>query len=315
LIGNHELMLVRGQHHYVEPGAWSEGTAAASDLFAASVEAAAAPGALSGILPAPTTPARARDALAHLALWSPGGPLAAELGARSLIGVAVDDTLFGHAGAIPTWLVKLGPRTLSDVNAATSAWLAGAPPPDYLSTDVLRRGAGGPGVEVALSSPYGPVWTRAFAGRPVTRGNEVGLDYVAEAECALLHATLAEATAEWSRAHLANPASVPPPPARGLRRMVVGHTPQLGRATSGCEGRLIRLDTAMSAKMALPGFGSGPPTALELVWSGGVGDDDDGLRDATLIQNQVGTPQTKIEVPLEEARVVIDTRRDPSELR
>jgi hypothetical protein len=46
--------------------------------------------------------------------------------------------------------------------------------------------------------------------------------------------------------------------ALGARRMVVGHTPQLGGVTSACEGRVWRVDTGMSAHYG------GPTQVLEI---------------------------------------------------
>jgi hypothetical protein len=77
----------------------------------------------------------------------------------------------------------------------------------------------------------------------------------------------------------------------GVRRLVVGHTPQAsGRAAARCEGRLLLLDTGMSSGML------GSPAAAWVCHPGVIlnlqpwdNDDDDGDGALTATAENVGT--------------------------
>lgn len=75
----------------------------------------------------------------------------------------------------------------------------------------------------AVMDPSGPLWSRSFSND--------------ESACAELGVTLK---------------------AIGVKRMIVGHTPQLSGITSGCDDRVWRIDTGMAS------FYQGPTEVLEL---------------------------------------------------
>jgi hypothetical protein len=75
----------------------------------------------------------------------------------------------------------------------------------------------------AVLDPEGPLWTREFSND--------------DTDCERLSATL---------------------DALGVKRMVVGHTPQLGGITSACDERVWRIDTGMAS------YYQGPTEVLEI---------------------------------------------------
>jgi hypothetical protein len=96
--------------------------------------------------------ARFRDAPAplqkRLAALAPGGTYAKHLAEHNVVAI-VGDTVFSHAGVLPTWAARV-----SSVNQSARCWLDG-------QTGSLRD------APQALTSEQSPVWTRAFGGSSV----------------------------------------------------------------------------------------------------------------------------------------------------
>jgi hypothetical protein len=110
LLGNHELMNAAGDYRYVTPGGW-------------------------------------RDFDDREAVMAPGGTYARVFAGQDVIAV-VGDSVFSHAGVLPTWT-----SDLTAANRAARCWLDGAGREPEVSTD-----------------PDGPVWTRAWGGDEVDCG-------------------------------------------------------------------------------------------------------------------------------------------------
>jgi hypothetical protein len=104
LLGNHELMNAAGDFRYVTKGGWDDFTDRTADFH-------------------------------------PGGRYAKVLAGQD-IAVKIGDTVFSHAGFLPTWT-----DDPAAMNRSADCWLAGAGPE--------------PAVETADD---GPVWTRAWGG-------------------------------------------------------------------------------------------------------------------------------------------------------
>ena len=107
LLGNHELMNAAGDFRYVTPGGW-------------------------------------RDFDDREAQMKPGGDYARVFAGQDVVAV-VGDSVFSHAGVLPTWT-----GDVAAANRAARCWLDGHGREPAVSTD-----------------PDGPVWTRAWGGEDV----------------------------------------------------------------------------------------------------------------------------------------------------
>ena len=104
LLGNHELMNAAGDYRYVTPGGW-------------------------------------RDFDDREKVMAPGGEYARVFAGQDVVAV-VGDSVFSHAGVLPTWTADL-----VAANRSARCWLDGIGREPDISTD-----------------PEGPVWTRAWGG-------------------------------------------------------------------------------------------------------------------------------------------------------
>eukprot|EP00271_Cylindrocystis_brebissonii_P002375 TRINITY_DN12957_c0_g1_i1.p1 TRINITY_DN12957_c0_g1~~TRINITY_DN12957_c0_g1_i1.p1 ORF type:complete len:692 (-),score=103.99 TRINITY_DN12957_c0_g1_i1:643-2718(-) len=163
-----------------------------------------------------------RRGKARSMLFQVGGPLACEL-ARHGVVLQINDTLFAHGGVLPHH-VNYG---LDRLNKELSRWMRGG-----------EGGADGEAVSIPYMAMKGydsVVWSRLYSRESF----ESPMDR--RQACAALSAALDMA---------------------GVRRLVVGHTPQVGGANSECGGRVWRIDVGMSS-----GIMSAPPQVLEIVGS------------------------------------------------
>jgi len=245
LLGNHDLMQLEGDFRYVHRGAMEELVRVLGYLLGKEeLEEIAdrAPGA-----------DRAMGTLRRRA-WAPGGPLAREV-AKNPVALVVGDTAFVHAGLTPAHLGEFG-GDLRELNRTVAQWAAGG------EVDPARlRPSHHPRMPVApriTSGSDSPVWTRVYA--PIQDGGP----WDADAACGMLGETLDLLSAAW-------PGGSGP----RVRRMVVGHTPQVrqvGREgfevvgiNGGCpdpdtgDPRVWRVDVGMSA-----GMYDADPEVLEL---------------------------------------------------
>ena len=148
-----------------------------------------------------------RQSKARLGLFSPGGPLAQQLSMNHTI-LIVNDTVFAHGGLVPRH-VDFG---LDKLNRAVSDWMRGKEIEDDETRMALGMAIGGVRDSV--------VWHRAY-GTEKFQTNEDRAS-----SCQLLDETLSKI--------------------QGVKRLVVGHTPQIGGANCECSGKIWRIDVGMS---------------------------------------------------------------------
>ena len=150
---------------------------------------------------------RKRQVKARVGLFSPGGPLAQQLAMNSTV-LIVNDTVFAHGGLLPRH-VEFG---LEKLNHAVSDWMRGKE-----ITDDHERTALGMAIGSVKDSV---VWNRQFGTEQFHSEND------RERACEVLGKTLNSI--------------------EGAKRLVVGHTPQLGGCNEECDGRIWRIDVGMS---------------------------------------------------------------------
>ena len=150
---------------------------------------------------------RKKQVKARIGLFSPGGPLAQQLAMNSTV-LIVNDTVFAHGGLMPRH-VEFG---LERLNNAVADWMRGKDIEDEEDRTALGMAIG--------SVKDSVVWNRTFSTEQfVTESDR-------DRACEVLGKTLD---------------MIP-----GARRMVVGHTPQLGGCNGECDGRIWRIDVGMS---------------------------------------------------------------------
>jgi len=148
-----------------------------------------------------------RQSKARVGLFSPGGPLAQQLSQHHTV-LIVNDTVFAHGGLVPRH-VEFG---LDRLNRAVSDWMRGKEIEDEETRMALGMAIGG--VRDSI------VWHRAYG----TENFPTDEDRMTS--CELLEQTLGMID--------------------GVKRLVVGHTPQLGGANCECCGKIWRIDVGMS---------------------------------------------------------------------
>jgi len=182
----------------------------------------------------------------RLAAFAPGGALATELADSSVVYAIVGESCFVHAHLPADATLE----SLDELNQAAGRWLRGEPSldDDLLCTLPDVDGweySGRPQEESAMCLPFAlshmaerdesPIWGRALSspsnGQP------------APSQCDALRATLGRL---------------------GVRRLVVGHTPQ-NYINAACDELVWRCDTGMSAYVA-----QGKAEALEISPNGEV---------------------------------------------
>ena len=151
--------------------------------------------------------ARKRQVKARVGLFSPGGPLAQQLAMNSTV-LIVNDTVFAHGGLMPRH-VEFG---LERLNRAVSDWMRGREIADEKDRVALGMAIG--------SVKDSVVWNRMFGTENFVTDTD------RDRACEVLGKTLD---------------AIP-----GAKRMVIGHTPQLGGCNGECDGRIWRVDVGMS---------------------------------------------------------------------
>jgi len=223
LVGNHEAMNVTGDLRYVSPGdyaAFADRRSAQrrEDVYTANKEAIEEAyrqhdlNMTSDAIKQAWIEATPLGLLEHQAAWRADGNIGRWIIGNPAVAV-LDGNIFVHGGISPDYTGL----TIAEINRQVSAALT------------AQSTAG----QAILNDPLGPLWYRGLAD---------------------------EAAAESSDASGA-PASVvplaPPPPiesqletllpAYGAKRIVIGHTPILSGIAVLYGGRLIRIDTGISA--------------------------------------------------------------------
>ena len=154
---------------------------------------------------------RKRQVKARVGLFSPGGPLAQQLAMNSTV-LIVNDTVFAHGGLMPRH-VEFG---LERLNNAVADWMRGA----EIVSEEDRTALG-----MAIGSVKDSVvWNRTFGTENFVTDSD------RDRACEVLGNTLDAISEKYGAA----------------KRLVVGHTPQLGGCNGECDGRIWRIDVGMS---------------------------------------------------------------------
>lgn len=143
---------------------------------------------------------------ARQAMYLPGGPMAIEL-AKNPTVLVVNDTVFAHGGLLPIH-VSYGVERL---NAEVAAWMRGDDSPD-------NDGKVAPPF-LAMGDSNSVMWNRSLSKE------QFASPYHRYRACTMLKQALASLNA---------------------KRLVVGHTPQMGGCNCECDGMVWRIDVGMS---------------------------------------------------------------------
>lgn len=232
LIGNHEAMMMTGDLRYVHPGEYAafadRRSSARREAFysanSVAIDAAyrvGAPSLQSDEIRLRWTKATPLGMIEYRQAWAPGGELGRwTLGHRAV--VRLGDSLFVHGG-ISTAYAAL---PIDEINRRVIAALTvGDEKPQSIVNDEM-----------------GPLWYRGL----VTRSAEADATKAAVAPVtALPRPTIEQEIATVLGAYR-------------VKRIVVGHTPTLGGIVEGYQGRLWRVDSAISSAYG------GTPSYLEI---------------------------------------------------
>ena len=218
LVGNHEAMNVTGDLRYVHPGEYAAFVTRSSEDLRDRVYLANQDSILASYRQrdAGITPEAARRRwldetplgwLEHRQAWSPAGKLGKWIAAKPAIA-RLGETLFVHGGIS----VETATRPVPAINAEVAASLS----------------AGGASRGSILTDELGPLWYRGNVLRdPVKPLAEGG---VVPPPRPSIEAELAQVLAAY-----------------GAKRLVVAHTPNLAGIVADHGGRLVRIDTGISA--------------------------------------------------------------------
>lgn len=236
LVGNHEAMNVTGDLRYVHPGEFAafadrnsearrdavyKANAKALEAFYHAGDPSLSPAAIRAKWMAETPLGK----LEHQAAWSPSGELgkwAADLPAVVRLG----DTLFVHGGLSVSYTAMGG---LDEINRRVKA--------------ALQAGESSP--TSIINDPLGPLWYRGL----IMRGGAFEQEVAAAAAASGIAPAPRPPIAEELNLVLT---------AFGVKRLVVGHTPQVKGIASLHGGRLLVVDTGISRAYG------GQPSWLEI---------------------------------------------------
>ena len=221
LNGNHEVLNISGDFRYVSRGAFHE-TMRFSDHLVKLFGKDAVPGrrrrrSLSTEEDGEEEEEEEMDEWrkltnARAGLFSPGGPLAQQLSMHHTV-LIVNDTVFAHGGLVPRH-VDFG---LDKLNRSVSEWMRGKRIEDEETKVALGMAIGGVKDSV--------VWHRAYGTEHYPTNTE------RTTACTLLSRTLDK---------INEVEGIP------VKRLVVGHTPQMQGANCECDGKIWRVDVGMS---------------------------------------------------------------------
>ena len=258
LVGNHEAMNVTGDLRYVSAGdyaAFADRTSAQrrENVYTANkalIEAAyrqQSPNMTSEAIKQAWIDATPLGALEHRVAWSPDGEIGRWIVSNPAI-VLLDGNLFVHGGISPAY----SRLTIADINRQVAAALVAQ------ATD-LRS---------IINDPLGPLWYRGLATASADRSDGLPAETTEAQPCTapvepFSYRSPSTANAEKTgRPSIGTPeAPAPPSPvempvedqletllsAYGAKRIVIGHTPILSGIAILYGGRLIRIDTGISA--------------------------------------------------------------------
>jgi hypothetical protein len=218
LVGNHEAMNVTGDVRYVHPGEYAAFANRNSSRFRDQV--------FEENRKAIVAQYRQRDAgisvekahrrfdeetplgmLEHRRAWKPSGEIGQWIAQRPAV-VALGDALFVHGGMS----AEYSTRSIEDINAAVSAGLA----------------AGDTSSKSILTDDLGPLWYRGNILREPPKSH--GEASASTPQRPSIEDELRQVLAAF-----------------GARRLVIGHTPNPAGIVAQHEGRLVRIDTGISA--------------------------------------------------------------------
>jgi hypothetical protein len=221
LVGNHEAMNVTGDMRYVSAGDYAAFTDRRSAerreaVYTANkdaIEAAyrqQAPDMTSEAIKQAWIGATPLGVLEHQAAWRPDGQIG-----RWIVGnpavVLLDGTLFVHGGISPAYTGL----TIDEINRQIGAALTAQTPAE----------------QAILNDPLGPLWYRGLADEAAAQST----DEPGAPESAAPAAPPVETQLEILLSTY------------GAKRIVIGHTPIISGIGALYSGRLIRIDTGISA--------------------------------------------------------------------
>ena len=220
LVGNHEAMNVTGDLRYVSAGDYAAFTDRRSAerreaLYTANKEVIEAayrqrdPQMSSEAIKQAWIATTPLGVLEHQAAWRPDGQIG-----RWIVGnpaaVLLDGTLFVHGGISPAYAHVAIDEINRQVGAALSAQTA---------TD-----------QAILNDPLGPLWYRGLADEASQSTDESGVPVPVALDAPPIETQLETLLSAY-----------------GAKRIVIGHTPMLSGIGVLYDGRLIRIDTGISA--------------------------------------------------------------------
>ena len=221
LNGNHEVLNISGDFRYVSRGAFHE-TMRFSDHLVKLFGKDAVPGRRRRRSSSTGEDGEEEEeeemdewrkqTNARVGLFSPGGPLAQQLSMHHTV-LIVNDTVFAHGGLVPRH-VDFG---LDKLNRSVSEWMRGKRIEDEETKVALGMAIGGVKDSV--------VWHRAYGTEHYPTNTE------RTTACTLLSRTLDK---------INEVEGIP------VKRLVVGHTPQMQGANCECDGKIWRVDVGMS---------------------------------------------------------------------
>ena len=222
LNGNHEILNISGDFRYVSRGAFHE-SMRFSDHLVKLFGKDAVPGRRRRRRSSSTEEDGEEEeeeemdewrkqTNARVGLFSPGGPLAQQLSMHHTV-LIVNDTVFAHGGLVPRH-VDFG---LDKLNRSVSEWMRGKRIEDEETKVALGMAIGGVKDSV--------VWHRAYGTEHYPTNTE------RTTACTLLSRTLDK---------INEVEGIP------VKRLVVGHTPQMQGANCECDGKIWRVDVGMS---------------------------------------------------------------------
>ena len=222
LNGNHEILNISGDFRYVSRGAFHE-SMRFSDHLVKLFGKDAVPGRRRRRRSSSTEEDGEEEeeeemdewrkqTTARVGLFSPGGPLAQQLSMHHTV-LIVNDTVFAHGGLVPRH-VDFG---LDKLNRSVSEWMRGKRIEDEETKVALGMAIGGVKDSV--------VWHRAYGTEHYPTNTE------RTTACTLLSRTLDK---------INEVEGIP------VKRLVVGHTPQMQGANCECDGKIWRVDVGMS---------------------------------------------------------------------